>query len=268
MDKIKGLLQKIGASEELAKSICEELERYDKQIQEKFEGVYKGKLDQAKKVCVEEVQKYKVELARKVRIFLEGKSNQIEKRLDQQRAIEEGEAKALLRQVKQVTENIEVADDADLKALKEQIQKLEEKNVTLTEEKKKAITAANRANKIALEVIERNKKPVVSEEVKPSAEARPAPAPVVSEEAKKAQAKKIEEQKRAAEAKKIEEQKKLEARQKTLKEEAAKAKTQQAQPKTTRRPLAESIQPAKKPVDTMTGLPADTDILSIAKTIE
>lgn len=264
MDKIKGLLQKIGASEELAKSICEELERYDKQIQERYEGVYKTKLDQAKKICVEEVQKYKVELARKVRVFLEGKSSQVEKRLDQQRAIEEGEAKAMLRRVKEVTENIEVADDAELKALKENIQKLEAKNAVLSEEKKKAITAANRANKIALEVIERNKKAIVNEETaKP--EVKPTPAPAVAPKAPVNE----DQQKKAAEQKKIEEQKKVAAQQKILKEQAEKAKTKQAQPKTTRRTLVESqSQPAAKPVDASTGLPADHDILNIAKTIE
>lgn len=157
MDKIKALLQKVGASNELASQICEELEQYDAKVHEKYKKVYQTKLNQAKQICIEEVQKYKVELAQKVKIFLEGKSNQIEKRLDQLRAIEEGEAKALLRKVKEITEGIEVADDAKLRALKEKIEKLEAKNSQLMEEKKKALVAADRANKIALDIIEKSK---------------------------------------------------------------------------------------------------------------
>ena len=160
MKKIKGLLKQIGASDELAGQICEQFECHDKQIQEKYEGVYASKIDQAKQICVEEVQKYKVELARKVRLFLEGKSSHVEKRLDQQRAIEEGAAKAMLRQVRELTEGIEVADNADFQVLQAKLDKLETKNIQLTEAKKNAVLAANRANKIALEVLNRSGSPV------------------------------------------------------------------------------------------------------------
>lgn len=244
MEKIRGLLKQIGATDELADRICEEFECHEKQIQEKYEGVYKNKLTQAKKVCVEEVQKYKVDLSQKVKVFLEGKSSQIEKRLDQQRAIEEGEAKAMLRQVKELTEGIEVADNAELKALRERLEKLEVKNAKLMEEKKKALVAADRANKIALEVIERGnslnegtKAPEKSEKPEPKA--------------------------------KIEESKKVVAKkQKTLKETISRKKVKQAKPKTTRRTLAESqstrtAKPAKS-----SGIEADNDILNIANTLD
>lgn len=252
MDKIKGLLKQIGASEELAGQICEQFECHEKQIQEKFEGVYKTKLSQAKKICVEEVSKYKVELARKVRLFLEGKSGQIEKRLDQQRAIEEGEAKATLRQVREITEGIEVADDAELQTLRAKLDKLETKNVQLTEEKKKAFVAANRANKIALEILERNNKEVVSEKTEPK-----------KEEGKTVSEGKVEE-------KKVVKAEKTQKKQKALKEDVKKKKVKQAKPKTTRRTLAESqsTKTAKKPVDKTTGIEADNDILNIADTIE
>jgi hypothetical protein len=249
MDKIKGLLTQIGASEDLAKQLCEELESYDKQIQVRYENVYKTKLDQAKTICVEEVKKYKVDLARKVRVFLEGKSSQVENRLDQQRAIEEGEAKVMLRKVKELTESIEVADDAELQALRSKLGKLETKNVQLAEDKKKALVAANRANKIALEIIERSNRQVVSEEDSK---------PEVPKEGEKV----------VAEAKKV---KKAEGikKQKALKEEVKRKKTKQAKPKTTRRTLTESQSPqTAKPRDKALGIEADNDILNIAESID
>lgn len=244
MDKIKGLLEKIGASEELANQLCEELERYDKQIQEKYEEAYQTKLAQAKKICVEEVNKHKVDLARKVRVFLEGKSGQIEQRLDQQRAIEEGKADGKLRRIREITEDIEVADNAELQALKKKLQKLETRNVQLTEEKKKALVAANRANKIALEVLERNNKKSIAEgeEKKPVVESKEEPKP----------------------EQKVEETKE---KQKALKEEVTKTKKKVAKPKTTRRTIVENQKPAKKkPING--GFDADKDILDIANNIE
>jgi len=247
MNKIKGLLTQIGASEELAGQICEQFECHEGQIQEKYEGVYKTKLSQAKQICVEEVQKYKVEMARKVRLFLEGKSSQIEKRLDQQRSIEEGEAKAMLRQVKELTEGIEVADDAELQNLRVKLEKLETKNTQLVEDKNKAVVAANRANKIALEILERNGSEVVSEETKPE--------PEPESKTEEAKAEKV-----------VAESKKTQKKQKTLKEAVSKKKIKQAKPKTTRRTLAESqsTKTAKKP----TNAGADADILNIANNID
>ena len=250
MDKIRDLLKQIGASEELASQLCEELERHDKQIQEKYEGVYQTKLGEAKKICVEEVDKYKVDLARKVRVFLEGKSSQVENRLDQLRAIEEGEAKAVLRKVREITEDIEVADDAELKALKERIGKLQTVNTQLTEDKQKAITAANRANKIALEIIERKTATTVSEGTEEKKESKEKKEEVVSEEVK-AKAKKVQTEEKAT-------------KKKTLKEDVKKKKSIAAKPKTTRRTLTESQKAPAASKDESLGIEADKDILDIA----
>jgi len=168
MEKIMELLKTIGASEELAGKLCEELDRFDKTVHDKNEGGFKEKLDKAKKICLEEVEKYKQELARKVGIYMESKSSEIEKSIDQRRAIEESEASSKLRRVREVTEDIEVADDAGVQALKEQIKKLTGRNRTLTEGKIRAEEAANRANAIAMDLIREQKKAegdVVQEEV-------------------------------------------------------------------------------------------------------
>ena len=157
----------------------------------------------------------------------------------------------MLRKVKELTEDIEVADDAELQALRAKLEKLETKNVQLAEERKKALVAANRANKIALEVLERSNKSVVSE-----SETKPEP------DKKDVKVK--------AEDKKIEESKKTAKKKEALKEEVKTKKTKQAKPKTTRRTLTESQSPktAKKPVDNALGIEADNDILDIAQTID
>ena len=245
MDKIKELLQKIGASNEFAIQLCEELERFDRQIQEKYERICEAKLSQAKKICLEEVNGYKVGLAQKVRVFLEGKSNHIEKRLDQQKAIEEGKAKATLRRVKEITEGIEVADDAKLRALQSQIDKLRATNTQLTEDKTRAIMAANRANSIAMEILEKKN-------VQPVNESAVAASSVQSE-------KPVQDPKTKIQT----ESKKVQAKQKVLKESVK--KTRMAKPRTTRKVMAET-----KPLNESKnfGLQVDDDIASIASSIE
>ena len=57
MDKIRELLKKIGASEELATQIMEELDRYTTSSREKLETEYQVRIQKAKKVCLEEVAK-------------------------------------------------------------------------------------------------------------------------------------------------------------------------------------------------------------------
>ena len=168
MDKIMELLKKIGASDDFANQLCEELGRFDKAVHEKYETQYKDKMAKAKQVCLEEVEKYKLELARKVEIFLESKSSEIERSIDQRKAAEETEATGKLRRVREVTEGIEVADDAEVKAMKEQVRKLTTQTQTLTEEKTRAEEAANRANAIAMDVI-REHKAVLAEGTKPAA---------------------------------------------------------------------------------------------------
>ncbi|MBD3408399.1 MAG: hypothetical protein GF411_19910 [Candidatus Lokiarchaeota archaeon] len=157
MDKIVEILKKIGASDDLANQVCEELQRFEKSVHDKYEARYQDKLEKAKQICLEETQKYKLELSRKVGIFLESKSSEIEKSIDQRKAIEDSEAMVTLRRVREVTEGIEVADDAEVQALKEQVKKLTTQTQALVEEKNRAEAAANRANAIAMDVIREHK---------------------------------------------------------------------------------------------------------------
>jgi len=199
MDKIMELLKAIGGSDELVQQICEELKSYDKEIQNKYEELHKVKLSKAKKVCMEEVEAYKLELSRKVSTFLESKSAEIEKRLEERKAIEESEATSKLRRVREVTEGIEVADDAEVQALKEQVKQLTQDKRTLSEEKATAEELANRANAIAMDVIREHKQngTVVSEDASresthisegtdtPPAEPKPEEQPLTEEDKQK-----------------------------------------------------------------------------------
>lgn len=168
MDKIVELLKGIGASDELADQVCEELKRFQEQVYNECEETYNKKLEKAKKLCVEEVNSYKADLASKVSLFLESKANRIDERMEGLKAIEEGKAMSKLRSMKQIVEDIEVADDSELQALKKKIETLSEEKKSLLSDKKRAEEAANRANKMALELLENQKKtkPVVEEKDK------------------------------------------------------------------------------------------------------
>ena len=170
MNKIIALLKEIGASDQLASAVSEELVKYDKEIHDKYQTAYNIKLQKAKQICIEEVENYKVDLANKVSVFLESKAAQIEKRIEKQRAVEESSAMGKLQSIRNITEGIEVASDAEIKALRERIEQLSNKVKTLTEEKKRAEIAANRANEMALSIIRESRakamKPVIEEDAK------------------------------------------------------------------------------------------------------
>jgi small-conductance mechanosensitive channel len=243
MEKIAALLKEMGASDELVGQICEHLETYDKQIHDKYNAAYNDKLSKVKAVCVENVNKYKTKLAQKVSVFLESKSTEIEKRLEQDRAIEEAEASSKLRDVKNLVEEIEVADDAEIKALKEENSKLSADNTALRKAKKSAEVAANRANEMALSLVRENK---------------------AIAESRKEESKKTVEESTTPETKVTTEEKK--AKKKTVKEGIVKKRLNGAKPKTTRKTLKESQAPASK--ETKGQLSVDGDIADIASQLD
>jgi hypothetical protein len=193
MDKLKELLKQLGGSDALAAAICEEFNRHAQTLKEQYEKEFKTKLEKAKSVCIEEVNKEKANLARKVSVYLEAKNESIEKAAEKQRLNEDTEATALLKRQKALLEGISIEDGGqsrDLQAARKQVERLKAAVVTLKEERNVAVDKANRANKIALETLERNRllesktpksdKPVVTEskDIKPAAPAAaPATAP-------------------------------------------------------------------------------------------
>ena len=159
MDKIKELLGKIGASEELSNAICEELDRYTNALKSKYDGELQEKIAKAKQICVEEVQKEKVNLARKVGIFLESKAQSIEQAMTKQRVAEESEATSLLKKTKSLLEGIEPNGEVssrELLALEKKAGRYEKALGTLKEERNRAIEKANTANQIAVKVLKAN----------------------------------------------------------------------------------------------------------------
>lgn len=263
MDKIISLLKEIGATDELAGAVSEELKRFDEEINEKYQSAYQAKLQKAKQVCVEEVENYKLDLANKVSIFLEGKSSQIEKRLEHQRAIEEGNAMSKLRSIREITENIEVASDAEIKALKEKLNKALSTVETLSEEKKRAEIAANRANEMALQIIRENRE--ATKNLEEGIEDLP---PALQEKAKEKQEEAGEEKNDVEEEDTKEEETKTESKKKKNKvtsESIKRRAKKSSKPKTTRRTLVESQVPASSSTVEMS---ADDHIVQIANEVD
>lgn len=160
MDKIKELLKSLGASDELAKSICEEFERYTTSLKESYEKDYTAKIEKAKQICVEEVQAEKINLARKVGVFLESKAKAIEAAIKSQRISEDTEATSLLKRTKMLLEGIMVekegSSNRELQSLTKKAERLEKALGSLKEERDRAIEKANRANEIAVKTLRKN----------------------------------------------------------------------------------------------------------------
>ena len=157
MEKIIELLKQVGISEEAVAQISTEFENYDNNIHQKYKAIFESKLGKAKELCLKECDQYKNKLASQVSLFLESKETQVDKRLEQIKAIEDTESIGKLRSIKQLVENIEVASDETLKTLREDVETLNKRIVTLKDEKKRAEQAANKANEIALKLINESK---------------------------------------------------------------------------------------------------------------
>lgn len=159
MEKIKSLLGDLGASDELSNALCEEFERYTQSLKEKYEGILRDKIKEAKSICVEEVQREKVNLARKVAVFLESKVNAIEQAAAKQRVVEESEASSVLKRAKAILEDVKIdeSDSRELLALKKKLSRLERAASTLREERDRMVQKANKANEIAVKVLDKNK---------------------------------------------------------------------------------------------------------------
>lgn len=159
MNAILGLLKQMNASEELAKSIAESLESYVAEQKAILEESYKNKLAQARALMLEEFNKTKTALAKKVSIFFEARADKIESQMAKQVAIRESAAEASLRDIKALLEGLQVNanGDVDLQALQKELSSLRKQVGVLREQRETAVVKANRADKIARKVLERNR---------------------------------------------------------------------------------------------------------------
>ena len=147
MDKIKALLEKAGASEELAAQIRESLEKYKTTLREQFEADFAAKVAQAKQVCIEETEAHKRELARRLQIFCEAKGAAVEAQLTKQSALSESEAAAKLRSITEMLSGL--TDGASNGQSTAVVEKAKKQIRLANEERTKAVETANRQTAIA-----------------------------------------------------------------------------------------------------------------------
>ncbi len=160
MDKLKGLLQQLGGSDDLIGAITEEISRYAEGVKTKYDKRFHDRIMKARGVCLEEVQKEKASLARKVSIFLESKLEVMDKAAEKHRLQEDTEAKNQLKRMKALLEGVSFDDNGqsrNLQTAKKQLNRLTKAFHALKEERDIAVRKANSANDIALKTLQRNR---------------------------------------------------------------------------------------------------------------
>jgi hypothetical protein len=159
MDKIKELFKQLGASQELTEQILSAITTHISESKKKIESDTQAKVQKVKQVCLEEVKRHKADLARKVQIYFESKSDKIEQQITKSVAIKESAAEQQLKSIKALLEGIQLNEEgqADLQALKTQVDTLSKQVGVVTEEKNTAVKKANRAVEIAQKILSRNR---------------------------------------------------------------------------------------------------------------
>jgi hypothetical protein len=160
-DEIKSLLAEMGAKEGLVTKLLTVMENYQKQVEERVRSEiteeFKQKVSKAKEVCLEELKKEKLALGKKVEIFLEARTNTIDKEARKQAAIGESVASKTLRDMKSLIEGVEIGGEKDTQVTSGEVKKLRVMVHQLQEDNARQKAKAQRANEIALKVLERNK---------------------------------------------------------------------------------------------------------------
>jgi len=161
MDKLKELIQGIGGSQELADAICEEMGHWKDRVREKLQTEARQKAEVAKQRCLEEVEREKLRLSRRLKIYLESKASAMADAAQRQYAIEEAESTCTLRRVRGLVEDIEIDDGGTSRRLQEVQKKsarLERANQSLREEQGKLVSSVNQSNKVAKDLLQKNRK--------------------------------------------------------------------------------------------------------------
>lgn len=156
MDKIKNLLVKSGCKQELVEEICKSLVAYKTELQESLAAEQTSKLEEAKRICIEETEAHKRDLSRRVQIFCDTKSVTIESQLAKQSALNESEAEARLKSIRELVDGIESngQNNGKVTAALEQVKR---QVAIANEEKKRAVEQANRQLAIAEKVLQQNR---------------------------------------------------------------------------------------------------------------
>ena len=153
MDKIRSLMEQMGFSAEmtdqLIQLIHETVEKEKKAINESTSK----KLVQVKEACMKTMKEELTRLSKGVGIYLESKSDRIERAKMQQMAIEESKSSDQLKKVKALVENVEITKVSDKngksQAGERKISLLEHKTERLVKENKDLGTKLKASNEIA-----------------------------------------------------------------------------------------------------------------------
>ena len=235
MNRFQEILKKLGATSELTEQFQAACDGFREDVKSKLEEEFKVRLDKARKVCVEEIEKAKVDLAKKVEIFLEARLNAITREAQKTVAIGESQATKTLRDCRALLEGVSIsgqknssqASDAEVKQLRVAVRQLKEAQ-------EKAETKAQRANQIALKVLERNK--VLESKINPGGKPAEAKPTVIESKAGKPGLEGLRDKPSST-------------------------------PKTARAPITETIMKPNKPMVESAG-PEDADVAAIAKDLE
>lgn len=159
MNKIRALLEQMGAKPELAEEIVSAMDEWKEGERQKLMEEFKGRLDKAMKVCVEETEDYKHKMARRVEIFLESQVAAIERSARDRQAIEESKAANDLKRVKAMLEgvNVDGSISEDLQAIKAENEKLRKGLTTVTEQRNKISAKYQQTFQVAKKALGRNK---------------------------------------------------------------------------------------------------------------
>lgn len=157
LTKIKQLMIESGLSDDAATQLCEHLETYETQLNQKYETQFKARLDAAKRVCMEEVKDHKTALTNKVQIFIESRQTTIDETLRRSAVNERTAAEAALEQIHNLLEGVNI-DGQPNSELKAKLTKLENVVKTLKEERDKAVAKANSSLEMANKVLTHNRK--------------------------------------------------------------------------------------------------------------
>lgn len=160
MDKIKHLLEQLGATKELTEQFMGTLKEYRENVRMEVTKEYEDRLAKAKKVCLEEVEKHKKTLAHRVQVYLESKAETIEQQISKQVAIKESAAESKLKAIATTLEGIEAnseSNDADLRAAMQDVEKLK-KALSESKDRIKVLESkAKRAVTIAESTVKKNR---------------------------------------------------------------------------------------------------------------
>lgn len=159
MDRIKALMEQMGFSAEATEQLIQLIAEHNSNEKKSINENTAKKLVQVKEACMKTMKEELTRLSKGVGIYLEGKSEKIERAKMQQLAIEESKSKDQLKKVKALVENVDlnkVSDkDGTLQANERKISLLEHQKDRLVKENKDLSTKLRASNDIATRAMRR-----------------------------------------------------------------------------------------------------------------